>query len=499
MGQYILAIDQGTTGSTALLFNADLQIMGKENVEFPQHFPQPGWVEHDLNQIWNSVCQAVEKVMERSRISASDIAAIGITNQRETTCLWRKEPNAPQVHRAIVWQDRRTAKQCQVLKKRGLEKKINKKTGLRLDPYFSATKLQWMLKNVPGAMAQAKAGKLAFGTIDSYLCYRIAGVHVTDVTNASRTMLMDLKKQEWDSELVRLFNVPKPLLPEILPSSVVYGKTKSFLNFPDGIPISGIAGDQQAALFGQACFSRGAGKCTYGTGAFALVNTGKEPIYSKSKLITTVAWKFGNQVTYGLEGSAFIAGAAVQWLRDGMGLIDNSADIEQLARSVDSSDGVVFVPALTGLGAPYWEPHATGLISGLNRGTTRAHLARATLEGLGFQVYELLECMNRDMGRKIKPLKVDGGASANNLLMQFQADLLGSTVIRSKIMETTALGSGLQAGLAIGFWSDLKEIEKKWKAAESFKPTMSAIEKKAHLDRWVKAIKATQLIAKGNG
>jgi glycerol kinase len=496
MAKYILAIDQGTTGTTALLFDADLNIHGKVNVEFPQHFPQPSWVEHDLEEIWSSVQSSVKQVLEQTGVNAVDIAAIGITNQRETTCLWEREPNARPVTRAIVWQDRRTASECAKLKARGLEKTINRKTGLLLDPYFSGTKLAWMLKNVPGASSAARKGQLAFGTVESYLLYRMSGEHKTDITNASRTLLMDLRKGEWDEDMLKLFKIPRTLLPEIHPSAVLYGRTRNFLSFPDGTPITGMVGDQQAALFGQACYTKGSAKCTYGTGAFVIVNTGDKPIASKHRLLTTVAWQLGGKITYGLEGSAFIAGAAVQWLRDGLQTIPKSSEIEYLAAGVPDSDGVTFVPALSGMGAPHWLAGATGLITGITRRTTRAHVARATLDGIAFQIRELLEAMGRDYGRTLKPIKVDGGASVNNLLMQFQTDLLGVEVVRSKIMETTALGAGLQAGLAIGFWKDLSEIEKKWQAAERFTPKLSAGKRKQAIERWDRAVKAVALLSK---
>ncbi len=495
MSQYILSIDQGTTGSTALIIDQQFRIVGKHTVEFPQHFPKPSWVEHDLEEIWSSVRDAVNGALSQARCTRGSIAAIGITNQRETTCLWRRDSGAPPVGRAIVWQDRRTADVCERLKKNGLEKSINRKTGLLIDPYFSATKLQWMLKNIPGALAAAKSGKLAFGTIDSYLLYRMTGAHATDVSNASRTLLMDLRKQEWDEDLLKLFGIPKTILPTILGSAVEYGRTKGFFDFPNGIPVTGIAGDQQAALFGQACFSKGSAKCTYGTGAFILVNTGDTPVYSKHRLLTTVAWKLGNKVTYGLEGSAFIAGAAVQWLRDGLGIIDKASEVESLAASVPDSAGVIVVPALSGLGAPYWWPNATGIITGITRGTTKAHVARATLEGMAFQVSELLEAMGKDCGKRPAPLKVDGGASANDLLMQFQADLMGVKIIRSEILETTALGSAIQAGLAIGYWSGLDEVAKLWRAAKSFEPAMKASVRKLSMERWRRALKAVQILS----
>jgi glycerol kinase len=495
MQRFILAIDQGTTGTTALVFDEHLHVQSSHTVEFKQHFPQPAWVEHDLDDIWNSVIQSVTITLNKGNIDPKSVVAIGITNQRETTCLWQRNREATPLNRAIVWQDRRTHDECERLKKQGLENWVNRRTGLRLDPYFSGTKLQWMLKNIPGSMKLARAGKLAFGTIESYLLYRMSGNHYTDPSNACRTLLMNIRSVQWDDEMLKLLNIPEPLLPEILPSSVEYGKTFHFAGIPDGTPITGLAGDQQAALFGQACFTKGSVKCTYGTGAFILANTGTSPIFSKHRLLTSVAWKMGEQTTYCLEGSAFIAGAAVQWLRDGLQMIKTSAGIEQLAATVHDSDGVVFVPALSGMGAPHWLATATGLITGLTRRTTNAHLARATLEGIAFQVNELLESMKKDVGKKLSPIKVDGGASADALLMQFQANLLNVEVVRSKIMETTALGAGLQAGLAIGFWSDMGDIQKKWEASESFKPAMTAVARKKELVRWENAIEAVKLLS----
>jgi glycerol kinase len=496
MGQYILAVDQGTTGTTAMVFDAALQSRGKATIEFPQYFPVPGQVEHDLQEIWNSVGLAVRQALAEGGIQPSEIAAIGITNQRETTCLWHRDKSATPVGRAIVWQDRRTAADCEKLKQRKLAPWVHKKTGLFLDPYFSATKIAWMLRNLSGVRRLAESGKIAFGTIDSYLLYRMTGKHRTDVTNASRTLLMDIKSCEWDQDLLKLFKVPEALLPEIFPSGVEYGSTRGFLNFPDGIPVTGLIGDQQAALFGQACFSRGSSKCTYGTGAFAMLNTGTKPIFSKNKMVTTVAWKLGGRTQYALEGSAFIAGAGVQWLRDGLGILESSRQVEELALSVESSEGVLFVPALAGLGAPHWIPSGTGMITGLTRGSTKAHVARATLEGIAFQVAELVFAMTRDFGSRLSSMKVDGGASANNLLMQFQSDLLGTKVIRSEIVETTALGAGLQAGLAIGYWKDQEEIAKLWRSTHTFEPELKAPERKAKMQRWSKAVEAVALLSK---
>lgn len=495
MQRYILAIDQGTTGSTALIFDRDLTIHGKANVEFPQHFPEPTWVEHDLNEIWKSVGQAIFLAMSQKGIKGNEIACIGITNQRETTCLWSRGRDATPMARAIVWQDRRTAGACAKLRARGLEKMVQRKTGLLLDPYFSATKLEWLLKNIPGAMAKAKIGEIAFGTIDSYLLYRMTGQHATDVSNASRTLLMDLKTCEWDEDMLKLFKIPKAILPKILPSSVEYGKIKGFFNLPDGIPVAGISGDQQSALFGQACFTTGSVKCTYGTGAFILANVGKKPVYSQHRLLSTVAWKFGKETTYGLEGSAFIAGAAVQWLRDGLQLLTKSEDVEKYANEVTSSDGVIFVPALSGFGAPHWLANATGLITGLTRRTTRGHLCRATLEGVGYQVAELLTAMSKDVKKKLGPVRVDGGAAADNLLMQFQADLIGTEVIRAEILETTALGAGLQAGITLGIWTGLDDITKTWKSAASFRPQIVAKQRQQLMVKWGHAVEAVRLLS----
>lgn len=495
MAKFILAIDQGTTGTTALIIDENLKVVESYGVDFPQHFPEPSWVEHDLNEIWSSVVTAIKNVLERSRIDGRSIAAIGITNQRETTCLWEKNENARPVHRAIVWQDRRTADFCAQLRKRKLEKTVNRLTGLLLDPYFSGTKLNWLLQNVPGAAAKARDGKLAFGTIDSYLVYRLSGKHVTEPSNASRTLLMDLKKCAWSDEMLKLLKIPRACLPEILPSSVEYGRTRGVPHLPDGIPIAGLAGDQQAALFGQACFSKGEVKCTYGTGAFILVNTGNAPIYSKYRLLSSVAWNLDGKPTYCLEGSAFIAGAAVQWIRDGLKLVHSSAESERLAETVPDSDGVIFVPALSGMGAPHWLASATGLITGLTRRTTKAHVARATLEGIAFQVRELLQAMTKDLGKKLSSIKVDGGATANGMLMQFQADLLGSKVVRSKVLETTALGAGIQAGLAVGFWKNLGDVKKRWSAAETFEPKMDAKRKKNLIERWDRAMAAVKLLS----
>ena len=490
-GTHVLAIDQGTTGTTVLVLDKRLAVRAKVNQEFRQIFPKPGWVEHDLEDIWGSTISTVQRALREAGLRGADIAAIGITNQRETTGLWDRRSGRP-LHHAIVWQDRRTTEACAKLKQGGHEPRVREKTGLVLDPYFSATKLRWLLDNVKGAREKAEAGEAAFGTIDSFLVWRLTGgaAHVTDVSNASRTLLMDLRSRAWDRELLDLFGVPRSVLPEIMPSSAVYGTTRGVKALPDGIPVAGIAGDQQAALFGQACFEAGEAKCTYGTGAFLLQNTGPQPIFSSRGLLTTVAWSVGGEVAYALEGSSFIAGAAVQWLRDGLGLIEKSADVEALAKQVKDSGGVTFVPALAGLGAPHWRPEARGVIRGIDRGTTAAHLARATLEGIAFLINDLSEAMRAEAERPIPVFKVDGGASHNDLLMQFQADLLGVPVERPRMTETTALGAAFLAGLAAGVWKDREEIRRNWKVGKRFEPKMSPADREAHLARWRKALEA---------
>ena len=451
----LLAIDQGTTGSTALVMDLTGRTLGRATVEFRQHFPEPGWVEHDPEEIWQSVVDAVAGALASSRVSGSRIAAIGITNQRETTLLWERASGRP-IHRAIVWQDRRTAPECARLRDDGHLERVRGRTGLVLDPYFSGTKLAWLLDHVAGARARAAAGELAFGTVDSYLVHRLSGgaAHVTDVTNASRTLLMSLRSLAWDDELLELFRVPRAVLPTIVPSAARIATTRAFPSLPDGVPITGIAGDQQAALFGQACFGVGDAKCTYGTGAFVLANIGAEPRASRHGLLTTVAWQIGDEVTYALEGSAFIAGAAVQWLRDGLGIIAAAKDIEPLARSVASSCGVYFVPALTGLGAPYWDADARGLITGITRGTTAAHLARATLDAIAHEVTDLLEAMSEDLGAPLGRMRVDGGAAANDLLMSEQARLAALVVERPRELETTARGAAMLAAVGGGLFSE---------------------------------------------
>jgi glycerol kinase len=488
---HVLAIDQGTTGTTVLVLDRRLGVRAKVNQEFRQIFPRPGWVEHDLEDIWGSTLSTVQRALREAGLRGADVAAIGITNQRETTGLWDRRSGRP-LHHAIVWQDRRTTEDCARLKAEGREPRVREKTGLVLDPYFSATKLRWLLEHVKGAREKAEAGEVAFGTVDTFLVWRLTGgvAHVTDVTNASRTLLMDLRSREWDRELMDLFGVPRSVLPEIRPSSTIFGTTKGVKALPDGIPVAGIAGDQQAALFGQACFEPGDAKCTYGTGAFLLQNTGAEPVFSSRGLLTTVAWQIGSEVTYALEGSSFIAGAAVQWLRDGLGLIKKSADVEPLAKQVKDSGGVTFVPALAGLGAPHWRPEARGVLRGLDRGTTAAHLARATLEGIAFLIHDLAEAMRAEAQRPIPVFRVDGGASQNDLLMQFQADLLGIPVERPRLIETTAFGAAFLAGLAAGVWKDRDEIRRSWRVGKRFEPRMTPAEREAHVARWRKALEA---------
>ncbi len=495
--RYVLAIDQGTTGSTVMVLDENLAVLGKANQEFPQIYPRPGWVEHDPEAIWSSVLHALDKALAEARVAPRDLAAIGVTNQRETTVLWDRKTGAP-ARTAIVWQDRRTADACAALKQAGHEARVRELTGLVLDPYFSGSKLRWMLDDDRALAAGAERGALAFGTVDSFLVARLTGgaAHVTDPSNASRTLLFGLRSLAWEDELLRLFGVPRACLPEVRASAEVYGTTRNVPGLPDGIPVAGIAGDQQSALFGQACFAPGEAKCTYGTGAFLLMNTGAQPVASTRGLITTVAWKLGagaeaGEVAYALEGSAFIAGAAVQWLRDGLGIIKKAADIEPLARSVADSGGVVLVPAFAGLGAPHWRPNARGAITGITRGTTHAHLARAALEGIALQNYDILRAMQDDSGRALSALRVDGGAAANDLLMQFQADVLGVEIARPAIIETTALGAAFLAGLGTGVWRSKDEIRSAWREERRFTPDRSPEGRRRvdeHLARWNDAV-----------
>ena len=488
---YILAIDQGTTGTTALLTDTDLNRVAEASVDFQQHFPKPGWVEHDLDDIWTTVLQTVRDVTKH--IDARKIEAIGITNQRETLCFWDRQTGEP-LGRAIVWQDRRSSALCEQLKAAGKESLFQDATGLLLDPYFSGTKVAWALKNWGEVKTAAQNGRLAVGTIDSFLIHKISGgqIHATDPSNASRTLCFNLKKKHWDPELCSLLNIPIDIWPEVRPSVGVFALTRGFPLLPDGIPITGVLGDQQSALMGQACVKEGSAKCTYGTGTFMLLNTGRKPVKSTHRLITTVAWALkSDDYTYALEGSSFIAGAAVQWARDGLGIIDDSSEIEALAASVASSDGVTFVPALTGLGAPHWDPEATGLFTGITRGTTRAHIARAILEGIAFQNADILTAMQADLGKPLVSLNVDGGASANNLLMQFQSDILGVKLRRPKYLETTSLGAIFAAGLGAGIWTDLSDIEKTWKEDRTFSPKFEAADRTQAMNRWRLAIGRT--------
>ncbi len=484
--KHILALDQGTTSSRAIVFNHAGGIVAVAQKEFRQIFPKPGWVEHDASEIWSTQAGVAAEAVQRAGLTAGGIAAIGITNQRETTVVWDRKTGKP-ICNAIVWQDRRTAGFCDTLKTRKLDRVIRRKTGLVVDAYFSATKLNWILQHVPGARQKARAGELAFGTIDSWLVWNLTGgkKHLTDVTNASRTMLFNLKKGDWDDELLGIFGVPRSMLPEVRSSSEVYGEAALFGH---RTPIAGIAGDQQAALFGQVCTKPGMVKNTYGTGCFMLMNTGTKPIASKNNLLTTVAWKIGNRTEFALEGSIFIAGAVVQWLRDGLGIIRSSAEVEALASKVDDTHGVYLVPAFAGLGAPHWDPYARGLITGITRGTTAAHLARAALEGIAYQVNDVLAAMQADAGIRLKELRVDGGACANNLLMQFQADLLGVPVVRPKVAETTALGAAYLAGLAVGFWKDQSEIGRQWQMDKRFTPKMKPAARKILIEGWRKAV-----------
>jgi len=491
MKQYILSLDQGTSSSRAIVFDHEGNICSTAQREFPQIFPKSGWVEHDPLQIWSSQASVIAEAISQMGINGKDIAAIGITNQRETTIVWDAETGEP-IYNAIVWQDRRTSEYCDTLRRQGLTEKIREKTGLIIDAYFSATKIKWILDNVDGARKKAEAGKLCFGTVDTWLisCLTRHKVHVTDYSNASRTMLFNIHTLDWDPELLELFDIPRSMMPEVRPSSGVMGYTTTTI-FAHEVPIAGVAGDQQAALFGQMCVTPGSVKNTYGTGCFLLMNSGNRPILSNNRLLTTIAWKIGDEVTYALEGSIFVAGSVVQWLRDGLGCIISSSEVEALASTVSSTDGVYFVPALTGLGAPYWDQYARGTISGLSRGTTVAHIARAALEGIAFQVSDVVNAMELDSGLHISELKVDGGASRNNLLMQFQSDILNTEVHRPVITETTALGAAYLAGLAVGYWPDVDHIRRQWKMECVFKPTADRERVACELAGWRDAVRRT--------
>jgi glycerol kinase len=484
---YILALDQGTTSSRAILFDHDGNIVTTAQKEFTQLYPQPGWVEHDAEEIWSTQFSVMAEVYAKQSISTSQIAAIGITNQRETTVVWERASGKP-IYNAIVWQDRRTASFCDELKAKGRSELIQQKTGLIIDAYFSATKLKWILDTVPGAREKAAKGELAFGTVDSWIIWKLTGgkLHITDVSNASRTMLLNIHTCQWDDELLQLFDIPRNVLPDVKPSSEKYGLTEH-----GDILIAGIAGDQQSALFGQMCTQPGMVKNTYGTGCFMLMNTGEKAVTSGNNLLTTVAWKINNKITYALEGSIFIGGAVVQWLRDGLQLIRSSAEIETLADKFEDTGGVYLVPAFAGLGAPHWNQYARGSLFGITRGTSREHIARAALESIAYQTTDVLKAMESDSGIGIKELRVDGGATINNLLMQFQCDILQVPVIRPKVYETTALGAAYLAGLAVGYWSSVDELQKQWQVDKTFKPAMKAEKVKTLMHGWQRAIKAS--------
>ncbi|SEM68275.1 MULTISPECIES: glycerol kinase GlpK [unclassified Candidatus Frackibacter] len=490
MKEYILSIDQGTTSSRAIIFNKAGEAVNQAQKEFKQIYPKPGWVEHDANEIWGTTIGVVADALAQADIKAEQVAGIGITNQRETTVVWDIETGKP-IHNAIVWQDRRTAGICDELKEAGLEEKIRNKTGLVVDAYFSGTKIKWILDNVAGAREKAEKGQLLFGTIDSWLIWKLTGgeVHVTDYTNASRTLIYNIHDLEWDEELLDILEIPESMLPEVKSSSEVYGETIDYHFFGKNVPIAGIAGDQQAATFGQGCYEAGMAKNTYGTGCFMLMNTGTEAVTSENGLLTTIAWGLDGEVNYALEGSVFVAGAAVQWLRDELNIINESPDSEYFATKVDSTDGVYVVPAFTGLGAPYWDMYARGAIVGLTRGTNRNHLIRATLESLAYQTRDVLEAMEADSGLELKELRVDGGAAANDFLMQFQADILGSGVERPIVTETTALGAAYLAGLAVGYWEDKDEILAKRRVDRTFEPKMEEKKKEKLYAGWKKAVK----------
>lgn len=487
--KYILTFDQGTTSSRAILFNRSGQNEAVAQKDFQQYFPKPGWVEHNPREIWSSQIAVAAEVVAKAGINGTNIAGIGITNQRETTIVWDRETSEP-IYNAIVWQDRRTAKYCDKLKEdTDRIKNIQAKTGLLLDAYFSATKLKWILDNVEGAREKAEQGKLCFGTVDTWLIWKLTQgrMFITDVSNASRTLMFNINTLQWDDDLLELFDIPRAILPEIKESSEVYGKTATTL-FSTKIPIAGIAGDQQAALFGQMCTEPGMLKTTYGTGCFLLMNIGEKPISSKNNLLTTVAWKINGQVNYALEGSVFVGGAAIQWLRDGLKIIRTAPDINNLAKLVDDTDGVYFVPALTGLGAPYWDPYARGAIVGITRGTTDAHIACATIEGIAYQVYDVVKAMEADAGRAPTEMRADGGASASEPLMQFQSDLFGFKILRPKSIETTALGAAYLAGLAVGYWDSIEDIKAQWKIDRQFDPNMPREKVEAKLKGWRKAV-----------
>ena len=491
MDKYILALDQGTSSSRAIVFDRHGRTMAVSQKEFTQIFPKPGWVEHNPMEIWSSQASVIAEAITSIDINGLNLAAIGITNQRETTIVWDAETGTP-VYNAIVWQDRRTSEYCDSLKRDGRTDLIRSKTGLIIDAYFSATKIRWILENVPGARQKAEEGKLRFGTVDTWLIWMLTRgeVHVTDVSNASRTMLFNIHTLQWDKELLQLFDIPESMMPQVKSSSEVYGYTKTTF-FAHEVPVAGIAGDQQAALFGQMCTEAGSVKNTYGTGCFLLMNSGERPIMSSNNLLTTIAWKIGDKVNYALEGSIFVAGSVVQWLRDGLGIIRSSSEVEELAASVPDNGGVYFVPALTGLGAPHWDQYAKGSIYGISRGTKGAHIARAALEGIAFQTMDIVNAMQKDAGITLKELKVDGGASRNNLLMQFQADILGTSVIRPTVTETTALGAAYLAGLAVGYWESIDHIKSQWGVEREFNPSADPEAVQSLKAGWADAIRRT--------
>jgi glycerol kinase len=492
MTRCVLALDQGTTSSRAILFDRRGRAVASAQEEFRQHFPRPGWVEHDPGDLWDTTRRVALAVLRKAGAGRRDVAAVGIANQRETTLLWDRRTGRP-LHRAIVWQDRRTAKACGALEKRGLGPLFRSRTGLLLDPYFSGTKLAWLLDHVPGARRRAARGELAFGTVDTWLLWRLTGgrVHATDVSNASRTLLAGLRTGAWDDELGRALRIPPEVLPEIRPSSGIFGEVSGIAALR-GVPVAGIAGDQQAALFGQGCFRAGMAKNTYGTGCFMLMNTGSRPVASRHRLLTTIAWRIGGRTEYALEGSVFVGGAVVQWLRDGLGLISRSSDVESLASRVPDSGGVAIVPAFAGLGAPHWDPAARGAIVGVTRGTTAAHLARAALESIAFQTADLIGAMEADSGRPIRELRVDGGASVNNALMQFQSDLIRAAVVRPRVTETTALGAAALAGLAVGFWRDRAEVARLAGTDRTFRPSGSRAALRDLRAGWSRAVGAAR-------
>ena len=493
MKKYILTLDQGTTSSRAIIFNKNGKITSLAQKEFKQIYPQPGWVEHDPMEIWSSQASVITEAILKEKIKPEELAAIGITNQRETTIVWDKETGKP-VYNAIVWQDRRTSAQCDLLKEKNLDSIIREKTGLVLDAYFSATKIQWILNNVPGARTKAEQGKLAFGTVDSWLIWNLTegALHITDVSNASRTMLYNINTLSWDEELLDIFQIPESMLPEVKSSSEVYGESSGQL-LGTKVPIAGIAGDQQAALFGHLCNQPGMVKNTYGTGCFMLMNIGEKPILSKNNLITTIAWKVGDKVEYAFEGSIFIAGAVVQWLRDELKIISTAAEIEELASEVEDNGGVYLVPAFAGMGAPHWNQYARGSMFGITRGTNRSHIARAALESIAFQTMEVLKAMESDSGITIAELRVDGGATQNNLLLQFQSDILKTTVVRPEVTEITAIGAAYLAGLAVGFWENAEQLQQQWKINRSYKP--SSDDKEEQIKNWYRAVEATKFWA----